>query len=412
MKQTRRTEAEPPSSCPFEPNDPATVSDPYADYQWLRRNAPVHHLPAHDLWVVARHADVVAVLRDPQRFSSKLGMGALPRLHGARAVDYRIGAPGVRVVIATDPPEHTVLRAAVAAPFRASAIAKLAPRVEAIARELVSGLLAGHHRGDADLYRDLAAPLPVLVLADLFGVPSNMRAAFRDWASVITDDLGSGNSGDAALGRGYDMFRYFWREIRQRRDRRADDLLGVIAATEGAGLSDHEIMAFCAFLLVAGIETTTNLFTNLVDVLVRFPEVQRELWADPGSAGDVVEEILRFDTSVQALWRATTEEVELGGVRLPQGARLLVLFGSANRDEEVFADAARFSPGRRPNPHLAFGLGHHRCLGAQLAKVELTAVLRALVELTGGIARRGEFVRTESLVLRGFTAQPVTVWPR
>jgi cytochrome P450 len=208
------------------------------------------------------------------------------------------------------------------------------------------------------------------------------------------------------------MFRYFWQEIRNRRAHPKDDLLGVVAAADQAGMSNYEIMAFCAFLLVAGIETTTNLFTNLVDALVRFPDVQRRLWEDPGLAGAVVEEALRFDTSVQALWRATTEAVELGGVHLPAQTRLLVLFGSANRDETVFTEPQVFSVGREPNPHVAFGFGHHRCLGARLAKIELTAALRALVEVTGGLEQRSEFVRIHSLVLRGFAAQPVFLQPR
>jgi cytochrome P450 len=401
--------------CAFDPDDPATVADPYAAYGWLRREEPVYYVPEHDLWAVTRYADVVAVLSDPRRFSSKLGMGAQRRLLGARAVDYRIGAPGVRVLIATDPPEHTAFRSLVSAPFRAPAMAKLAPRIEELARRLVAELVDSD---DVDLYRDLAAPLPVLVLAELFGVPPDMRGAFREWASVVTDDLrapgadGAEPDEAALLGRGYGMFRYFWREIRDRRANPKDDLLGVVATADSAGLSDYEIMAFCAFLLVAGIETTTNLFTNLVDALIRHPEIQRKLWADTGLAGPIVEEALRYDTSVQGLWRATSEPVELGGVQLPAGARLLVLFGAANRDETVFPDPDTFSIDRQPNPHVAFGFGHHRCLGARLAKVELMAAVRALAEATGGIEPRGPFVRTDSLVLRGFVAQPVTLLPR
>ena len=404
------------SSCPFDPDDPATIADPYATYARLRREAPVHYLPEHDLWAVTRHADVVEVLTDPRRYSSRLGMGAQPRLHGPRAVDYRIGAPGVRVLIATDPPEHTAFRSSVSASFRPQAIARIAPRVEEIARQLVSGMLDAQSAGGADLYRDLAAPLPVHVLAELFGVPGEMRDAFREWASVVTDDLRAASDGASArstvLGRGYDMFRYFRREIAERRATPKDDLLGEVAGAGAAGLSDYEIMAFCAFLLVAGIETTTNLLTNLVDALVRFPHVQQRLWADPSLAGAVVEEALRYDTSVQALWRATTEPVVLGGVDLPAGARLLVVFASANRDAAVFHDPETFVVGREPNPHLAFGFGRHRCLGARLAKVELTAAVGALVEACTGIEVAGPFVRNESLVLRGFVAQPVRLCRR
>jgi cytochrome P450 len=398
-------------SCPFDPEDPATLADPYPEYRRLRDQAPVSFLPEHDLWLVTRYADAVEVLSDPHRFSSRLGMGAVHRLHAPQSLDYRVGAFGVRVLLATDPPEHTRLRRAVIAPFGRAAMTKLTPRVEQLARDLVAGLLANGARGEADVYLDLAAPLPVLVLAELLGVPAEMRDAFREWALVITDDLEtSGNARE--LGRGYDMLRYFYTEVRRRRKEPGDDLLSVVAGTDAAGLSDHEVIAFCAFLLVAGLETTTNLFTNIVDTLMRQPELRERLWNAPELADPVVEEALRYDTSVQGLWRAAVAEEQVGGVTVPAGARLLVLFGSANRDERMFADPDTFDVSRSPNPHLTFGYGHHRCLGAALAKVELVAALEALVAATGGMTPRKPFVRNNSLVLRGFTAQPVTVWPR
>lgn len=388
------------------------MADPYPRYLLLRGQAPVCHLPDRDLWLVTRHADVVEVLSDPGRFSSRLGMGAVPRLHAPRSVDYRIGAPGVRVLIATDPPEHARLRRAVLAPFSRSAVTKLIPKIEEIAQGLMAGLLANAERGTADLYRDFAAPLPVLVLAELLGVSERVRDEFMEWADVITGDLDMIASTELSLGRGYDMFRYFYSEIRRRKQEPGDDLFSAVAATGATELSDHEVLAFCAFLLVAGIETTANLLTNIIDILFRHPEVMRRLWAAPELADAMVEESLRYDTSVQGLWRAVPAEERLGGVTLPAGARLLMLFGSANRDEEVFADAARFDLDRSPNPHLAFGYGHHRCLGAGLAKAELVVALQTLVRATGGIRPRGRPVRRNSLVLRGFTAQPVTLWPR
>lgn len=408
-----------PVRCPFDPDDPVTIQDPYDDYARLRRDAPVHHLPDHDLWVVSRHADVVQVLSDPGRYSSRQGMGAgppadeAPRERNPRSIDYRIGAPGVRVLIATDPPEHTGFRAAVASSFRAPAVARLAPRVDALADRLVAAMIDRQATDRVDLYRDLADPLPVLVLAELFGVRPEMHAEFREWASVVTDDLraGAGDGSTPELGRGYQMFRYFSGEIRDRARNPRDDLLTAVSGASGAGLSSYEVMAFCAFLLVAGIETTTNLLTNLVATLMRRPDLQDRLWADPSLVDAVVEEALRHDTSVQALWRATTEAVVLGGVSLPAGARLLVVFGSANRDETVFERPEEFDETRRTNQHLAFGFGPHRCLGARLARNELRAALRALVDQTGGIEADGECVRTESLVLRGFVAQPVRLLP-
>jgi cytochrome P450 len=394
-----------PVHCPFDPDAPATIADPYPHYRRLRRDAPVLHLPDHDLWVVTRHADVVAVLADTRRYSSALGMGAQADRPGPRSVDYRIGAPGVRVLIATDPPEHTAFRSAVSASFRASAVARLAPRVEAVAGRLVADMIDAQAAGrELDLYRDLADPLPVLVLAELFGVSPGMQGAFREWASA-------GEGERPALGRGYDMFRYFSREIRDRLAHPRDDLLSLVSRSDGAGLSSWEVMAFCAFLLVAGIETTTNLLTNLVATLVAQPELQARLWAEPTLVDAAVDEALRHDTSVQALWRTTTEPVVLGGVEVPAHARLLVVFGSANRDGDVFERPDEFVLGRSPNPHVAFGFGPHRCLGARLARSELRAALQALIARTGGIEAAGEFVRTGGLVLRGFVAQPVRLLP-
>jgi hypothetical protein len=398
----------------LDPLDPAFLDDPYPTYAKLRAHDPVAYLPDHDVWAVTRYDDVVRVVRDPATFSSRVGMSPdaadRPLLRGT-GVGYRIGAPGVRVLIATDPPEHRVFRQAVAAAFAPAAIDSLQDRIEALARDRIEVLLRRNDAGVADFVTDVAEPLPVLVLAELLGVPEGMHEEFRLWARMITADLDESGA-PASVGRGMDMFRYFRQQLRQPASGSRRNLFHDIARAAASGISERELLAFCAFLLVAGAETTANLLTNLLAALLRFPDVAGRLRADLGSLEPAVTEALRYDTSVQALWRGTTRAVDVAGRRLPEGARLLVLFGSANRDERKFRDPDRFVVDRAPSDHVSFGAGPHYCLGSRLARAELVAVTGALLAATSSVEPAGQAQRTRSVVLRGFTSQPVRLVPR
>jgi cytochrome P450 len=398
----------------FVPGDPALVENPYPVYARLRREAPVLHVPDLDMWVVSRHEDVVRVLRDPATFSSAIGMspdfaGGAKALSG---IGYRFGGPDVRVLVSMDPPDHLLFRRAVAGVFGPSSVAAARERVTALAQECVQDLLRRSGSGPADFYAQVAEPLPVLVLADLFGVPAAMRHEFRDWASIMTSDLGRDKDQPDDVGRGMAMFRYFATELRKAGQSPRRTLFSAVAAASGHGPTDRELLAFCAFLLAAGLETTTNLLTNLLCALFAFPDVQRRLRADPALIEDAVEEILRYDTSIQGLWRGTTGPAELGGQHIPAKARIMVLFGSANRDERRFAEPDRFLLGRTDNDHLGFSAGPHYCLGARLARLEVTAAMRALLAATDWIDPAGDPVRLDSVVLRGLIQQPVRVRPR
>lgn len=398
----------------FDPLDPEVLADPYAAYAHLRREMPVAYLDEHDVWVVSRHADVVRLLREPAVFSSELGMGVPLGESGADAdsrtgVGYRIGARGVRVLIATDPPDHRVFRQAVADLFSPKAIRAYTPLMHEIAHDLIDRLIAAEP-SDADFTTLVAQPYPALVLAEIFGVPADMRADFLRWALLVTSDLDQ-RAEVNPLGVGLEMFRYFRQELRARRgEEEAPGLLGRIANLDSDVLSDHELLAFCAFLLVAGIETTSNLLSNIVEVLGTHADVQAQARADRDhSMNRLIEETLRFDSPVQALWRATTEETELGGVVLPAEARLLVLFGSANRDEAVFAYGDEFVLDRDDGDHLGFGFGPHYCLGARLARKEVGIVLGTLFDRTSGLTLRPGSQRLATPVLRGFQHQPVAL---
>ncbi|WP_170977850.1 cytochrome P450 [Blastococcus sp. CCUG 61487] len=358
--------------------------------------------------MVTRYEDAVHVLRNTETFSSALGMSATIGSHSAPAtgVGYRMGVSGVRVIIATDPPEHQVIRRAIRPAFTRQSLVALESMMHELADELVRGLV---ERGaEADFYRDVAEPMPVVVLASMFGVPASMHEEFRRWVSVVTAELDQGFDGHG-VGRGLDMLRYFRRELAKRRTAPSGDLLSVIAAASDVGLSDHELLAQCVFLLVAGVETTTNLLTNLIAALSEHPEAQDSLRRHPHLLSSAVEEALRYDSPVQALWRSTTRPTELGGESLPANARVLVAFGAANRDPARFPDPDRFLVNRSPNDHIAFGSGPHLCIGSRLARMEVKVVLKALLDRTSWISLRGAGTRTRSPIVRGFVSEPVVL---
>jgi cytochrome P450 len=392
--------------------DPGLIADPAPIYTWLRAMGPAHYLPRHDLWIVTRYQEAVRVLREPEVFSSKLGMGFDLTRPGTVnvGVDYRFGGPDVRVLIATDPPDHQVFRHAVAGMFTRASAEAAADRVAQRARTCVQDLLEHATRGTADFYTQVAAPLPVLVLADLFGMPEDMHDRFRAWVTLMTSDLDNGPA-PTAVGRGLDMFRYFSKQLKHPPQIGRRTLFDSIMSARDAHVTERELLAFCAFLLVAGIETTTNLLTNLVAALMAFPGAFRQLRGSPELLPAAVEEGLRYETPVQGLWRGTTQPAELGGHRIPAGARLMVAFGSANRDEREFITPDVFRLDRDPNLHLGFGSGPHFCLGARLARLEVTSVMRELLAATTDIEMASQPVRTNNIVLRGFTKLPVRVRP-
>jgi cytochrome P450 len=397
----------------FDPQAPEVLADPYPHYAWLRREAPVLWLPDYDIWMVSRYRDVIEVLLDPQTYSSQLGFAAESGKNPSAqtGIRFRIGAPGVRVLIAMDPPDHTVFRRAVRDGFTGRRIAELGTAIEEVARQQIRCLVERSRAGDADFCRDVAGPVPTLVLGELFGLPHQMRPELFDWAQLVVADLDVTISGGDQLGRGLEMLRYFYRETKHRRGGSGTELLDVLANGHKHGLEERDVLSFCGFLVVAGVETTTNQLSNLMDVLVTQPSVQERLRADPGLIPAAAQESVRYDGSIQGLWRATTRPVTLGGQELPAGARMFILYGSANRDEEYVADPDLFRLDRAGADHVGFGHGIHYCLGARLARLEIETVLRELLTATESIQAYGPSTRHASVALRGFSRQGVRVLP-
>ncbi|WP_045234634.1 cytochrome P450, partial [Deinococcus pimensis] len=242
----------------------------------------------------------------------------------------------------------------------------LAPRIA----ELVDELLSGFRGGRGDLVHDFAEPLPVIVIAEILGIPASDRAAFKRWSDAVV-------TGDPSGSR--EMAAYFTRLIEGRRDDpTGPDLISALLRAElgaddeaaGRRLTGQELLGFCMLLLVAGNETTTNLLSNAVQTLSEHPDTRDAAAQDPALWPATVEEVLRFRSPVQSMFRVTTTDVPMGGQVIPAGSWTVAWIGSANRDDAVFAEPDRFDPRRSPNRHLAFGHGIHFCLGAPLARLE------------------------------------------
>ncbi len=402
----------------FDPFAPDVIDDPYPHYASLRDEAPVCRIEADNLWMVTRYDDVAAVLHDPATYSSAQGMGELMSgkvgRNRVRASDLLgLDLRAMRVLIATDPPDHTRLRRLLSRAFTPRAITELEPHLRETCETLVDDLLAAADRGEGDLVAQLAFPFPVIVIAELLGIPPERRDDFKRWSDALVGALSGNWNPVEAQQTLTEMFLYLADVVERRRREPGDDLISRLVAgsdpDDPDALSSIEITLFAVLLLVAGNETTTNLLGNGAAALAAHPDQARLLHDQPDLLPAAIEEILRWDSPVQGLFRGTTRAVTLAGVDLPAGAMLLVSFAAANRDSRHFPDADRFDIRRRPTDHVAFGHGIHYCLGASLARLEARLVGEALLARDARLEPLPGASRVESSLLRGFTRFPVEV---
>jgi cytochrome P450 len=392
------------------------VEDPYRWYELLRLESPVLRLRNPDLYAVTGYDEVTTVLRNPSVFSSSLGYRAMGTGYLRPGQDtsaiFGVDMNSMRMLVSTDPPEHTRIRRLLSRAFTPRAVTELEPRLREVCDEIIDELLAKAGTGGADLVLDLANPFPVTVIAELLGIPSERRADFRRWSDALAGSL-SGDVDMAELANvGLELFSFMSDVVEQRRAEPGSDLISrLVVGTEENGedpLSLEEVTLIAILLLAAGNETTTNLLGNAFSAFATHPEQAERVWSDPSLVPSAIEEVVRWESPVQCLLRGTTEPTSLGGADLPAGAVVLVSFGAANRDPAKFPDPDRFDITRDANDHLAFGHGIHFCLGATLARNEARIALDALIAAGIGIHPSPDAVRTAGLFLRGFTSFPLT----
>ncbi len=378
------------------------AGDPHPRFARLRAEAPVAWNDELGFWAVTRHADLLAVSRDPVTFCS--GQGILLRDIGAELPE----TPGALLYV--DPPDHTRYRKLVQPAFSPSRTRAMEAPIRQRFRDRLDQLPVGE---PIDIVPELAVPVPLFVIADLLGVPESDWPSFQRWTDALIA-LATEESEEYFAIAG-EMAVYFLDVIAQRREDPQDDLVSFLATVEvdGDRLDDGELMMFCGQLLVAGNETTRNLLSGTVTALAEHADQWERLVADPDIHATAVEELLRWTTPVTGFCRTATVDAEVGGQAVAAGEALLLLYAAANRDETVFGPTAGvLDLTRDPNPQVAFGFGTHFCIGAALARLEGRIALEELTARYRRIELAGPVQRLESTVISGTTSAPVVLHGR
>lgn len=400
----------------FDPFAPEIRADPYPLYRRMREQAPVYWRPDGSP-MFTRYEDCVAILRDHDRFSND---GSKSK-YAEMAVEERENAVrgtmfetlNARPMLFTDPPDHTRLRGLVNKAFTPRRVDQLRPRMQAIVDELLDEVAGA---GSMDIIDQIAYPLPVIMIAELLGVPASDRDLLREWSHPLSrtidpmDNIEPDFVNEIA-GAGIAFIAYFAQLINERRRSPSDDLLSDLIAAEESGdkLTQEELIVNLVLLLIAGHETTTNLIGNGMLALLRNPSAAAELRDDPTIIKTAVEELLRYDSPVQLDARTALEDVEIGGVLIPKKEQPVLLLAAANRDPAQFPDPDRLDLRRTPNAHIAFSSGIHFCVGASLARAEGQVAIGRMVERMPNMALADDHPPyKDNVTLRGLASLPVS----
>jgi cytochrome P450 len=393
-------------------SSPAFKANPYPFYAQLREEAPVHRITLGDkrtAWLVSRYDDVVTVLKDDRFVKDKRSAMNQDQMAKEPWIP-KILKPLERNMLDTDAPEHSRLRGLVHRAFSPRLVENMRERIQRLTDELLDAL---QPRGQMDLIRDYALPIPTTIIAEMLGVPIPDRHKFHRWSSTIVSVVPSKWGILKAIPALFLFLRYIRKLVRIRRADPQDDLVSALVGVREAGdqLSEDELLAMVSLLLIAGHETTVNLIGNGMLALMKHPDQMERLRNEPALIKPAVEELLRFDGPLEtATERYAREDVTMAGVTIPRGEMVFAVLASANRDEQQFDHADTLDLAREPNRHLAFGQGVHFCLGAPLARLEgqiaINSLLRRIPDLRIAVPPQN-LRRRPGLVLHGLKSLPV-----
>ena len=390
----------------YSPYDYAIHEDPYPTYARLRAEAPLYRNEELGFWALSRHADVLAAYKDTERFSSAMGVSLEPTAtgpHASRSMSF----------LAMDPPKHGRMRGIVSRAFTPRRVNHLEPHIRELTRAHLDPAL---ERGSFDFVADFAGKLPMDVMSEMLGVPSADRVEVRRLADLLVHrEEGVYDVPPSGIEAALVLAKYFIEMIAERRAQPREDLTSALleAEMEGEQLTDGDVIAVLFLMIVAGNETTAKLLANALYWADVNPDEKAKPFTDPRWIEPWIEETLRYDGSSQATARTLTTDIELYDTALPEGDRVLLLIGSANRDETVFPAAERYDLGRDTSEMVSFGAARHFCLGAPLARLEARVALTEIVqrvrayEVDAARARR-----VHSVNVRGFASLPITMEPR
>ncbi len=385
----------------MDPFDPATLEQPYPLYAELQRDAPVHQIAQTGIWLVSRHADVVDACARPEDFSSHISAVVYAGGGGNPVVlegdPDAIGA--VDVLATQDPPIHTAQRRLMNRTLTAARLAALEAPIHSLVDDALERCTAA---GETEWMRDVANPIPVTIISDRLGLPHDDRERLHSWADAGVDLL-SGVAPPERLG---DCWQQMIEFLSYLRAQLADPASGsvtedIVAAMDTGALTDREAASVMLQLVIAGAESTASLMGSAARVLAQDHALQQRLRAEPSEIPVFLEEVLRTESPFRGHFRVTTRETDLGGVTLPAGARVMLLWGAANRDPDAFPRPAEMDLARaHPKQHLAFGSGIHFCVGAPLARLEARIAIASLLERTQSFTATAPSRHVPSLFVR------------
>lgn len=387
---------------------------PYAAFERLRREAPVAWCPeppgddfdgGPGFWVVSRHADVAEVSKRPDTFSSHVGGTSV------RSFEGRDLAAVQQMMLNIDPPEHSNIRKIISRAFTPRTVQAMEDSITAHAQAVIASLGAG---GEMDLVTRFSAEMPLLVLADILGVPAADRHLLFDWTNRMVgfDDPAAGDRA-SYVSAFMELFTYAADLTREKRAHPTGDVWSMIvnAEVDGDRLSDDDLDRFFQLLVIAGNETTRNLLNGFVLTMSQHPDQMLKLRANADLLPSAIEEVLRWHPPILQFRRTAIADYELAGVQIKAGDKVVICYASANRDESVFDSPHVFDIARAQNPHLSFGIGEHFCLGNAVARLEAKVLLGQLLERFEAIEIIGDPVRLRSNFVNGITELPVRLVP-